>query len=310
MPRSVLINNTAGFHIYEMDTLGWELTVCNTLEPETSPARQILSRRGSFGCMLYDFLSELVPLHNVSSVLEVGGGYGFLMRDFLDKNPGLSASMLDISPFLLQKQKDLLEHRGAFFFEQDFLAADTNFLKQYDLVLLNENIADFPTACTLTADMLEGNGCDGDLSEIRRLVRAYGLSFQGEVFNFNFGAVKAVELLCSAGVPYVYLSEHSCETEGPERYRESLGITPTGNPERIALKGHDEYTIRFSHLEAVARHFNYRVFRGNYTDIFPVVFDEKVNFILTSKTEKDEHEIIRLFISDLYKYEYLVLVKD
>ena len=37
-----------------------------------------------------------------------------------------------------------------------------------------------------------------------------------------------------------------------------MEIPVAGFPERIHLKGHDEYTVKFSHLEAVATAHGYR----------------------------------------------------
>ena len=74
--------------------------------------------------------------------------------------------------------------------------------------------------------------------------------------------------------------------------------------------GHDEYTIRFSDLVRVAEQFGYRVVRGQYKDFITYEYTDAINFILTSGSQKDEHEIIRQFIEDLYKYEYLVLIRD
>ena len=73
-----------------------------------------------------------------------------------------------------------------------------------------------------------------------------------ETFNVNIGAIEAVGKLCNAGIPYIYVGEHSCEASVPEGLRSVIRIESTGNPERISLAGHDEYTIKFSYLEKVA----------------------------------------------------------
>ena len=93
----------------QLNTLGWELTVCNALYPEGTPLRKLLTRNEPFGHLLYDYLSKLVPMGNVARVLEIGGGYGYLMKDFLERNRSLTACMLDISPVLLGKQKETLK---------------------------------------------------------------------------------------------------------------------------------------------------------------------------------------------------------
>ena len=76
------------------------------------------------------------------------------------------------------------------------------------------------------------------------------------------------------------------------------------------LRGHDEYTIRFSDLEKIARAFQYRIIRGPFADFLEVDFSGQVGYILrTEFSQKDEHEVIRHFVGDLYKYEYLILLK-
>ena len=86
MAENYTLNSTKAYHVNQLNTLGWELTVCNALYPEGTPVRKLLSRNGSFGHLLYDYLSQFIPMENVSQVLEIGGGYGYLMRDFLDRN--------------------------------------------------------------------------------------------------------------------------------------------------------------------------------------------------------------------------------
>ena len=71
----------------------------------------------------------------------------------------------------------------------------------------------------------------------------------------NIGAIETLEKLCTAGIPYIYLGEHSCEASVPEGLRSLIRIESTGNPERISLAGHDEYTIKFSYLQQVAHAF-------------------------------------------------------
>jgi hypothetical protein len=131
-----------------------------------------------------------------------------------------------------------------------------------------------------------------------------------EFFNFNIGAVQAAEKLCLAGVNYIYMSEHSCEAVAPVDLHVKIDIHSNGYPRKIALKGHDEYTIKFSHLEKVAAYFNYRIIRGSYSDFLKINDIGRLNFILTSGSDKDEHEIIRHFVSDLFLYEYVILISE
>ncbi|TAL33917.1 MAG: class I SAM-dependent methyltransferase [Spirochaetes bacterium] len=307
------LNSTERYHREEITSLHWELTVCEMLSRGDSPCRRFLRVPSSFGGALRAFLSRFVAWDAVGAVLEVGGGYGSLMRDLLAGLPAARACMMDISPFLLARQREALFGRYAEFIEGDFFACDRAFLRRFDLAILNENLGDFPTACGLTHALFEGERTGSDIiTAVRGYFTRYGLQrpAAGE-FAFNLGAVRAVERLCGAGIRCVYLSEHSCEARLPESFAGLIAAHSAGDPERIRLRGHDEYTIRFSYLEQIARAHGYRTHRGPFADFLDFEFSPEVRFIVTSRASmKDEHEAVRHFIEDLYKYEYLVLVKE
>jgi len=307
------INDTASYHREDMESLGWELTVCNMLEEAQSPARKVLSRPGTFGELLFSFLAARVPLESLQSICEIGGGYGYLMRDFLTLKNFSQAAMIDISPFLLSEQKKTLKNASlpVTFIESDFLLMERDLLQRFDIAVLNENIGDFPTLCDVTAQEIMGGseGASGLTGEAARIVREYRLTLHEGSFHLNIGALLACEKLCAASVSVIYMSEHSCEAAVPEKLASLVNIHSSGRPERIGLKGHDEYTIQFSYLEQIAQSLGYHVIRGTYGDILEVDFSGAVNFIMRSASQKEEHEIIRHFIEDVYKYEYLVLVK-
>ena len=142
---SYLLNTTEDYHVNNLKTLGWELTVCNALYPQESPCRNLLQSKDSFGVQLYHFLEKLIPLQEVHNVLEVGGGMGYLMHDFLSLNPALSATMLDISPYLLEKQKEILSGFNVSFCQKDILKINPDDLACFNLVIMNENLGDLPT---------------------------------------------------------------------------------------------------------------------------------------------------------------------
>jgi hypothetical protein len=55
----------------------------------------------------------------------------------------------------------------------------------------------------------------------------------------------------------------------------------------------------------------YKIFRDPLADFIAFDFTDKVRYMMHSKSfMKDEHEIIRYFIEDLYQYEYLFLMKS
>lgn len=311
---SFRLNRTEEYHRGSLETLGWELTVSNALQDEASPCRRALKNPSTFGEALYRFLARYIPMDDITPAVEVGGGYGNLMAEFASLNPRLRPLMVDISPVLLAAQRKALAGKDADFLEADLFSLDRGFFSRFELAILNENCGDFPTACDVPSGIIDESEdfFDDTLREVAALFTHYGfVKPAGDRFNFNLGAVRALELLCGAGVKYIYLSEHSCEAKAPAELAEALGVVPGGNPEPIALKGHVEYTLRFSHLEKVAAHHGYSVMRGPYADFLEVNFTPEINFIVKGgSSRKDEHEIIRQFIGDLYKYEYLVLRRE
>ena len=308
------VNDTTKYHIYELESLGWELTVCNALEPAGSPCRLILKQNTSYGHLLYDYLCRFISMNTLHHMIEIGGGYGYLTRDFLDRNNTLQATMLDVSPCLLQKQRYLLKDHEVNYRQADIMDVDGRELQLFDLAILNENLGDLPTMVNIHRDVFLSrlHDLDQPLQRVRQMFDQYALDLpEGELFNLNIGALDVLEKLCHAGIPFIFISEHSCEAEVPEPLRRWIQIQSPGNPERIRLRGHDEYTIRFSYLERIARTFQYKIFWGPLADFIAFDFTDKVRYMMQSKFfMKDEHEIIRYFIEDLYQYEYLILMKS
>jgi hypothetical protein len=235
------------------------------------------------------------------------------MKDFLEKNNSLSAFMLDISPVLLEKQKETLKEFPVDFREEDFLETEVSDLSEFDLAITNENLGDFPSLINLSTEIFKGKVDDNDpvLKWIKELFEKYDLERpQGETFNVNIGAIEAVGKLCNAQIPYIYIGEHSCEASVPEGLRSIIRVESTGNPERISLAGHDEYTIKFSHLEKVATSHGYRSVRGSFADLIPVTLTDEARYALMYGGHySDEAEMMCQFVEDLYKYEYLILMK-
>ncbi|MBN1474525.1 MAG: class I SAM-dependent methyltransferase [Syntrophaceae bacterium] len=308
---SYCLNTTENYHAHELDTLGWELTVCNALYPENSPCRNILKTNASLGVSLYRFLEKYIPFPAVRDILEIGGGMGYLLRDFLELNPDLRATALDISPYLLNQQKETLQKYNVQFMQADALKKDVAFFNTFDLIIMNENMGDLPTLISqkgiVPSPTEELAFYQNKASELNT---RYCLNFASDEI-INIGALLLLENICRAGVKYIYLSEHSCEAAVPNTLRELIYIAPAGFPEKISLKGHNEYTIKFSHLQKIAEIFNYKVHRGPIADFLPVEFSDKLAAILHTKIPAtDEQEIIQQFVYDLYKYEYLILIKQ
>jgi hypothetical protein len=313
MAEDYSLNSTKSYHTGSLKSLGWELTVCNALYPEGTPLRTLLTRNESFGSLLYDFLSKYIPMETVTQVLEVGGGYGYLMKDFIKKNASLKACMLDISPVLLEEQKKNLGSFSVDFKEEDFLETQTSDISGFDLAILNENLGDFPSLINLSVDIIDKQIDDKDpvLKWINELFTKYSLEWpKSETFNLNVGAIEALEKLCSAKIPYIYIGEHSCEASVSKEMCSLFQIESTGNPERISLAGHDEYTIKFSYLEKVATSHGYMSIRGPFADFIPVTLTDEARYALMYGGHySDEAEMMSQFVEDLYKYEYLILIK-
>lgn len=303
------LNTTDNYHINDLDSLGWEMTVCNALYPATSPCREAIQSDSSFGVLLYRFLEKLFPFGNIHNILEIGGGLGNLMRDFLVINSQLKATMIDISPHLLARQKELLQKFDVDFREMDILQIAASELSPFDLVIMNENLGDLPT---LVVNPTSKQHQAEDLPLLQRasyFIDKYQIPAEpGE--NINIGALEILEKLCIAGIKYIYLSEHSCESVVPDYLKSYLHFTTSGNPEKISLKGHDEYTIKFSCLQAVAEMFNYQVVRGPFADFLKLDLTKQVSTALRQPVPHTaRQEIIQHFVYDLYKYEYLILIK-
>lgn len=310
---SYFINSTAKYHQQDLNSLGWELTVCNSLEPVDSPCRRVLVSSYSFGQHLYNFLTRIIPLDDLHIVLEAGGGMGYLMRDFLTLNPRLRAKMIDISPYLLAKQKETLQQFEVDFELADILAVPSEALSGFDLALLNENLGDLPALVTHQG---KKNNSDKNiaffLDRLEYFNKKYNLPLGfNEKENINIGAIEIMEKLCLAGIKYIYLSEHSCEAVLPESMKPYVSLQSSGIPEMISLKGHNEFTVKFSYLQKIAEMLHYKTRRGAFTDFLPLNFNDKVRTALRLISPiNDEQEIIRQFVYDLYKYEYLILIKE
>jgi hypothetical protein len=308
---SYFINSTAKYHQQDLNSLGWELTVCNSLEPVNSPCRKILASPYSFGQNLYNFLNGIIPLDNIRTILEAGGGMGYLMRDFLTLNPRLRAKMIDISPYLLAKQKETLQPFKVDFELADILAVPSEALSGFDLAILNENLGDLPALVTQRG---KKNNSDKNnaffLERLEYFNKKYNLPLGlNENEHINIGAIEIMEKLCLAGIKYIYLSEHSCEAVVPEPMKPYVSLQSSGIPEMISLKGHNEFTVKFSYLQKIAEMLHYKTRRGAFADFLPLNFNDKVRTALWLISPiNDEQEIIRQFVYDLYKYEYLILI--
>lgn len=307
-----IINSTEDYHRHDLNSLGWELTVCNSLEPPDSPCRKILTSPYSFGKHLFNFLKEFIPVEDIQSVLEIGGGMGYLMRDFLTLYPQKKAKMIDISTYLLNKQKEVLQSFNVDFELADILKIPSDFFSAFNLVIMNENLGDLPTFMAVEEKESDSiRNADITSAKIEHFNNKYNLLLgSNKNEHINIGAMEIVEKICLSGIKYAYLSEHSCEAVVPENMKQYISFQSSGSPEMISLKGHKEFTIKFSYLQKIAEVLDYRTRRGPFADFLHLNFNDKVKTALRLTTPfNDEQEIIQQFVYDLYKYEYLILIK-
>jgi len=237
---------------------------------------------------------------------------GYLMRDLLTLNPFLRAKMIDISPYLLAKQKETLLSFDVDFELADVLAVPSEALSGFDLAILNENLGDLPT---LVTEHGKDDNSDQNIASFRDRLEYFNKKYNlplglNENEHINIGAIEIVEKICLTGIKYIYLSEHSCEAIVPEPMKPYVSLQSAGIPEMISLKGHNECTVKFSYLQKIAEMLHYKTRRGAFIDFLPLNFNDKVRTALRLITPfNDEQEIIRQFVYDLYKYEYLILIK-
>ena len=162
--------------------------------------------------------SGAMPLGNINTVLEIGGGYGCLMRDFLMRDRGLKTVMIDISPYLLERQRRslafALKESRVRFVEENFLETDPGFLASFDLAIMNENLGDFPTLAGIARDFFYSpyRRFDDNLLAARLIFLKYNLEIPDSYpFNMNLARSRRLKNYAECGIKYIFLSEHSCE---------------------------------------------------------------------------------------------------
>ena len=126
------------------------------------------------------------------------------------------------------------------------------------------------------------------------LVARFGLAVPREgPFHVNIGAIRLVEAICRKSAP-AFLSEHSSDPIIPrEMPFLAKGLEATGWPREIRLTAHSEYTIRFSHLEQVARAFGRKVETGSLLEWVGYANAEKARFVFNARAcSTDEQALI------------------
>jgi hypothetical protein len=295
-------NTTRGFHRKILIDLMKEFTICESLASLESPYMKTLSKPKAYGALIGDFLIQRGMLKPGSTIVELGGGYGSLMRGLLDAHGYLirKAFMVDLSMMLLRKQREKLK---GYHDRVTFIQADIHELlramRGADLVIMNEVVGDLDTLTDLDPKDLPG--------EASRLINTYQLELPpDQAFSLNTGAISLVEAVCSQGIP-TFITEHSCDPLIPEHMPFlTKGLMIDSFPREIPLWGHSEYTIRFSHLMKVARSFGRNTSTGPLIDLIGIKDSPALRFIFVSgASATEEQEITYEFLDHVREYRWL-----
>ncbi|MBN2517052.1 MAG: class I SAM-dependent methyltransferase [Deltaproteobacteria bacterium] len=301
----VTINRTRKYHRNEPIDLMTEYTICESLASVDSPYMIVLDNPRPYGAIVGDILKSYGILTQKCTMCEVGGGYGSLMRGLLEAHASSvnHVCMIDLSRFLLERQKRVLTQWSHL---MTFVHADAMELipaiSHVDVIILNEIIGDLDTWEHVTVtDMPE---------EVVRFVDRYGLEVPRQgAFNFNAGAVALIEDICGKGIP-VFVAEHASDPViPPDMAYLGRDLDTDGFPREIRLRGHSEYTIRFSHLIRIADFWGRTVIGGSLIDLVAVKKSQKMRFIFISRASATaEQEIILEFLDHIREYRWLAIV--
>jgi hypothetical protein len=298
------IHDTRHYHLHHPVDLMTEFTVCESLGSLSSPYLRALGMASTYGAMLGDHLREKGLLRNGCRLCEIGGGYGSLMRGLLEAHGELveRVVMVDLSRALIGRQRRALspwKDRVGYVLGDALEVLPA--ISGMDFFLINEMIGDLPVWTNLEAGHLP--------REVSEVIEHYRLCIpQGGLFHFNIGAVGLVEAICRKGIP-AFLSEHSSDPIIPrEMPFLAKGLETGGWPREIRLTAHSEYTIRFSHLEQVARAHGRRVETGSLLELIGYSNVEKARFIFNARASAtDEQALVFEFLDHVREYRWLTI---
>ncbi len=327
MPK---LNLTSDYYTGDHPSLLWEMTICQSLGDGDGAFAKALTRPAPYGALVGEFLIANSSLTVAcANIIEIGAGYGTLMAGLLTVLQPRQIGMVDISPTLLEKQRQRLQKYPISFHCSDLFTWLPDLKQQpVDLLLLNEIIGDLPTITGLTRKNLQNSAPTPNpiakkinpaslneseiLSEACRLITTYNLDINKltEPFNLNYGALLFIERLAQTNVARTFITEHGCDTVLPYPFSLFPSIQPGAdrNPRRIILKDHDEYNIRFDHLEQIAIALNFKVTRFHLMDLLKIRFDDEINYLLTSQKPINEtQEIFLEFYEHIAEYQGILL---
>ncbi len=332
----VELNTTDHYYTGESPSLLWEMTISQSLGDGSGAFAQALEQPAAYGRRLGEFLLHETDLPvSGGEIIEVGGGYGTLMAGLLQVLSPRRITMIDISSLLLERQRETLAPVAAGseirFIREDVFTWLARERPAADLMILNENLGDFPTltgidkqaltACQAPASAPGEIPPPGELSpaqlaaEAARVIDTYELDIVDlpPSFNLNYGALRLLELLAASGVSHIFLCEHGSDTMLPWPFSLFPAIQPPGNhinPRRINLKDHAEYNIRFDHLEQAASRLGFTVRRAHLMEMLRLRFDDEIDYLLRKgKPENEAQEILLELYEHISEYQIMLLTR-
>lgn len=298
--NSLRINDTRHHYRFGTVDLMTEFTICESFATIDSPYMTAVDRPRPYGVMV----GELLGLREGSRICEAGGGYGNLMRGFLE---GYARQidhvyMIDLSRSLLRRQRDRLKAWSSLitYINGDITEMVAAF-SDIDCLIMNEVIGDLETIQDLNCTDLPG--------DVQEMIQRYDLETPSAgTVNFNWGAIRLVEEICRRGIP-VFISEHSSDPlVSDDMAFLRRGLNRDGFPREIRLAGHSEFTIRFSHLVKVARAWGCSVDGGSLIDLVGLKRSPKMRFVFTAHAQAtDEQALLYELLDHIREYRWLLI---
>lgn len=247
----------AEFHLQEIADAQWEFDL---IEPTINHAFRFPSEALGgldYGARFYSSLSSEALNKSTAppclSILEVGGGTGSFARSFIKQaktnapEADIRYQILELSPTLTQAQKETL---GDDFAVTHFSQDATNFNLngyQFDLIIANEVIADFPVTQVRRPPSDDGDSVNHWEGEGATDVERYELPVDDapDFFLINSGVFRFIERAWEHLAPggTLIMSEYGREHTYPiQEYQ----------------LNHEEFSIHFGHVQTCARKIGFQ----------------------------------------------------
>jgi protein-L-isoaspartate O-methyltransferase len=318
-------NDTRAYHLGDRASLGWEQTISESHHDPASPYMEALKVRRTYGEVIGDLLAGRGMIRDGFRVLEVGGGYGSLAHCLLSRFPGITATMVDISPVFCGRQRQTL---AAFGDRATVIQADVfDYLgagNQFDLIISNENMGDFPAVVDIpkgrlidhmngrhSADRQEPGALEGGyLDQARAFIQALDIdpADAPDIIHLNTGAARFIRIAMESA-DRLFVVEHSSDWSIPPSMADILRDPRTDRwPKKIILFSHNEVTICFDHLKRLVNREGLSWEGGGLMELFGVRDDPEIRYILLSGSIRTAgHEIIGEFVDHIKEYQWLMI---